>query len=277
MEKRGYTEVRKVVVYYNWLNWINGAFIDAFEYFISILEQTSVHFLIINRCPTDISNLIKVFENRYILDDLNWKDYIISINRRSGLIKHKFDVALVVDYSTINKTKGLLRSNKIVVISDLHTDKKEYMYDKKLQNVIYYGEMPFVYKDYQYNMKMLFDRFKPLNNVEESVYVNAPFNNNPEFIFKLNLPKGKPIVYKTHQHLNNMFEKFDTYLYHHTDDWFDPHPRLFHECFFYNKKIIYQNDKLIKDGSWYRIMDLKENGLRDRYLNKYDEVVQEFL
>jgi hypothetical protein len=275
MDKRRYREVRKVIVFYNWLGWINGAFIDAFEYFIATLEQTPVYFLVINCSPLQLKKLFDVLENRYILDDINWKDFVITMDRPPELIRYNFETALVVDYSTINKTKGILRADKIIVISDLHTDHKDFMYDKRLQNVIYYGEMPFVYKDYQYTMKMLFHRFPPLTKVEEGIYVNAPFKNNPEFISTLTLP-DKPMVYKTHQHWYNMFEKFDTYLYHHTD-WFDPHPRLFHECYFYGKKIIYQNPDGIKDGSWYRMKDLKENGLKNRYLNKDDEVVKEFL
>jgi hypothetical protein len=215
-----------------------------------------------------------MFENRYDLDDLKWKDNIITITLPK-LIHLSFKNSLVVDYSTINKTKGLLRSEKIIVLSDFHTDKKEFMYDKEKQNVIYYGEMPFVYKDISYNMKFLFNRFKKLKVVKNNIYVNSPFNKDRSFIKNLNLNRN--VIFKSISHLDNMFEQFDTYIYYHANKWFDPHPRLFHECFFYDKEIKYINDHGVLDGGYYRWVDLKKNGLKNRYLNENDEVVKEFL
>ena len=274
MDKRRYTEIKKVVIFYNWLNNINGALIDAFEYYISILEKTPVHFLIINRINKKIDNIIQAFENRYDLDDINWKENIITISLPK-LIRFSFQTSLVVDYSTIFKTKGLLRSDRIIVISDYHTDDKDHMYDKLKQNVEYYGEMPFVYKDYDYNMKFLFHRFKKLKSVKNNIYINSPFNEDKSFVKDLKL--NKDVIFKSPYHLDNLFEQFDTYLYYHANKWFDPHPRLFHECHFYNKRIIYINNYGVLDGGYYRYMDLMKNGLNNRYLTEDDEIVKEFL
>ena len=60
-------------------------------------------------------------------------------------------------------------------------------------------------------------------------------------IIELDLP-DKPIILKSGNHLGNLFEKFDTYVYYHANKWFDPHPRLFRECKFYGKEIHYIND-----------------------------------
>ena len=45
---------------------------------------------------------------------------------------------------------------------------------------------------------------------------------------------------------DNLLGKFGTYVY--TKTTFDPAPRIFMECKYYNKKVIYQRDKLIHDG-----------------------------
>ena len=46
--------------------------------------------------------------------------------------------------------------------------------------------------------------------------------------------------------INNLLGKFGTYVY--TKSTFDPAPRIFMECKYYNKKIIYLRDKSIQDG-----------------------------
>ena len=45
---------------------------------------------------------------------------------------------------------------------------------------------------------------------------------------------------------DNLLGKFNTYVY--TKSTFDPAPRLFQECKYYNKKVIYHRDKSIRDG-----------------------------
>lgn len=45
---------------------------------------------------------------------------------------------------------------------------------------------------------------------------------------------------------DNLLGKFGTYVY--TKSTFDPAPRIFMECKYYNKKIIYLRDKSIQDG-----------------------------
>ena len=45
---------------------------------------------------------------------------------------------------------------------------------------------------------------------------------------------------------DNLLGKFSTYVY--TKSTFDPAPRIFMECKYYNKKIIYLRDKSIQDG-----------------------------
>ena len=46
--------------------------------------------------------------------------------------------------------------------------------------------------------------------------------------------------------VKNLMSLFETYVY--TKDTFDPAPRIFQECKYYNKDVIYLRDKNMKDG-----------------------------
>jgi hypothetical protein len=263
------------LLFRNWYSKVNGAVIDAFEYFIKILEYNPDFYLIIID-GLNFSPIIEAFENRYYLNDINYKDNILYVSRYE-LMCMSFDKVLVLDYATINVTRGLIKTKEIIVISDLHTDDPNYFYNKSLYNVTYYGEMPFVYKDIDYRMKCLFDRFKKIDTCDVGYYINSPFNNEKSFVEKLGLRKNVPIYFKAEDHVKNFFELFDCYIYYHANKWFDPHPRLFLECSYYGKEIQYYNEPNIIDGSYYRYQDLKTNALNNRTLTKDDEIVRLFI
>lgn len=262
---------------------ISGAIIDAFEYYIAILEHNpDVKMFLIDFDVGFKQYIFDIIEEKYHVADLRWKENVISI-RRFSIVNYTFDNVLIVDYTTINRLRGILRASdinvitEITVISDLHTDNPEYMFRKDLYNVTYYGEMPFVYKDKQYRMKLLFDRMKTITGTREGYYINSPGNKDYSFIKELNLIHTMPVYFKQEVHFKNFFEFFNVFIYYHANKYFDPHPRLFLECAYYNKDILYYNKHNIKDGSYYRYHDIEENGLDDRFLNKNDEIVKMFI
>jgi len=264
------------IIYYR-LPFVNGALIDAFEYYITMLDYNpSVKFIMMDSINgLGLKYILDMFENKYELDNIDWKKNIITISK-SDLIKYKFNRVLILDSLTIYNTRGLLRVNKIYSISDNKTNTFQYMYNKNLYDVTYYGEMPFEYRDIEYKMKFAFNRYKPLRKVEPGIYINSPDNPDRSFLEKLDLP-DKPLIFKAKLHLNNLFEQFDEYLYWHANTWFDPHPRLLLESAFYGKKIHYYNEPGVEDGSWYRYLDWKENGIENRTLDDNDEIVRLFL
>ena len=77
-------------------------------------------------------------------------------------------------------------------------------------------------------------------------------------------------------HPKGFFSMFDRYLYVHDGEYFDPRPRLFHECVHYGKEISYCNALGVMDGSWYRYNDAVR-GLSDRCLTEDDVVIKELL
>ena len=258
---------------------LTGSTINAIEYFLAVVEHnTDFRLILLNGNTPFKIKILKLMHERYVGIDANYlfKHNIKCINK-SALPSKKFDTVLVLDYMTIAKTKGLINSKKLLVISEKYTEQEIYFYKKDLYNVEYYGEMPFHYRDHEYRMKCLFDKYKTLGKVKEGTYVNSPKNEGILYDIVqsddlINLPT--PIIVKSKtKPEENLFEQFTHYLYYHANRWFDPHPRLFLECAFYDKKIIYHNLFDIRDGSWYRYKDIKENGIKNRTLNKKDEIV----
>jgi len=271
------------ILFNNYINNIHGAVIDLVEYYLSILEfNKDFKLLIINYNSIFQKELISIIKERYYLDDLDWEINIISIKKKD-LLKFKFNKLLILDYGTINAVQGLINikdnKSKIFILSDLHTEDKKYLINKNLYPegcVNYYGEMPFVYKDFQYNMKFLFDRYKPLRKSDDKFFIHSPESDDYSFLKEWGISK-KQCIFKTHKHKNNLFELFDIFWYYHAAKWWDPRPRLMHESYFYEKNIIYNNIPIWKDGSYYRNIDLNMNGLKNRYLNKDDEIVRQFI
>jgi len=260
---------------------ITGAILDAFEYYIAILEHNKdFKFIFLNMPPRVLEVFCNMVEDRYELSDLDYRANIIRIpwgKQFSFLTQATFNRLLVLDYGTIPNTRGVLRAEELIVLSDLHTEKKEFFYSKDVSNAIYYGEMPYVYKDFEYNFKFLFHRYKKIDQCDDAVYLTSPKNDNVEpIIEELKLDRSRVIIKSDSNHCKNLFSCFDTFIYYHANTWFDPRPRLFVESAFYEKKIQYYNSFGVKDGSWYRYNDVVSNGISHRYLDKDDEVVSMF-
>ena len=259
---------------------LTGSTINAIEYFLAAYEHNKdLKLILINGNSSFQNKIFGLMKKRYILDGLNGFRNNIECIRKASLPVHKFDTVLVLDYVTIFKTKGLINAKKILVISEKYTDNSDYFYRKSLYNVEYYGEMPFHYKDHEYRMKCLFDRYKSIGTAKKGTYINSPRNtklNVEYFASKYEFPSPYIIKSKTKPE-KNLFEKFTHYFYYHADKWFDPHPRLFLECVFYDKDIIYVNPNNIKDGSWYRYQDILKNKLHGRTLDYKDEIIDRLI
>lgn len=261
------------IIFYEYNQMITGSTINMFEYFLCAYQYNKeLKLVLINANRATVKKFIYIIKDRYVLDGIEDFNKNILCISKSELIRMEFATVLVLDYNTINHTRGLLRADKIVVISEKYTDR--YFYNKLRYNVTYYGEMPFHYRDIKYRMKCLFYRFKPLRKVNVGTYINSPRNSEDLEMIGTMLDAPQPYITKSKtEHKENLFEQFTTYIYYHADKWFDPHPRLFLECKYYGKKIIYYNPIGVKDGSWYRYYDVLLNGLNDRTLNSKDEII----
>ena len=266
------------IIFYNGQgNPLTGSLINAFEYFLCAYEfNKDIKLILCEHTEEAVIRYFNIVDNRYDLSGIeDYKKNVILTKRPMELYRMKLDTVLVLDFWTIHRIRGFISPPKLIVISEKKTEDPRYFFKKELyKDLTYYGEMPFHYRDKKYRMKMLFDRYKPLKKVESGIYVNSPLNDDYSFLDTLDLP-DKPIIKKTHgDHLDNMYEHFDTYLYYHANKWFDPHPRLFVECTFYGKDIIYHNIHNIKDGSYYRYNDVIKNGISSRTLSRKDEIIE---
>jgi hypothetical protein len=76
--------------------------------------------------------------------------------------------------------------------------------------------------------------------------------------------------------VENIFEKFDTYIYTPTKGSFDCSPRFIAECKYYNKNIIYhdidENYLNVDTGLKFRKYDI-DNNFKSLLLNENDEIV----
>ena len=265
---------------------INGSFIDAIEYFLAIFENNkNTDLIFVGKIGSDRNDIINLIRDRYNLEGLtDWEDRVF-FKKHYDLMKMKFKRVLIVDYTTIKMTKGLIRSEEIHVIVERYTEKKEYMFSKNTSNVTYWGEMPFEYREKEYRMKFLFDRIKKPEKVEDRVFLTfGPIIDSTGYPEKIKSEKylkdlgiNKEVFLKRTSSTEKFFEKFSTLVYIKTEssNW-DTHPRIFVECSFFGKEIIYLNDLGIKDGSYYRYHDVLENGVKGRNLDKNDEIVSIF-
>jgi len=255
---------------------LTGSTINAIEYFLAGYEHNpELKLILLNGTKSFRRKLLKIIFERYDMKGFTHAVHNIICQKKFNLPILKFDTVLILDYMTINQVKGIIRAKNIIVISEKYSDNPEYFLDKSLYNVTYYGEMPFHYKDYEYKMKCLFQRYKPLKMEIEGTYINSPRNDDVDVDF-LQLPA--PFIFKSKtKPKENLFEHFTHYVYYHADKWFDPHPRLFLECKYYNKKLFYLNPLNIKDGSWYRWRDIQMNGIENRTLSNEDEIIRQLI
>lgn len=259
-------------------NFVDGSLLNALEYFLAIYEHNKdVTLLLANSNNQNKQAYIKMIYERYTLEGLEGFENNIKPIRTSSLVTTPYDTVAICAHShAIKYTKGILRAKKILVISDRFHDNPDFFFRKDKYNVTYYGEMPYQYKDEQYTMKMLFSRFKSLPYEEDNILIHSPHNDDMSFIPTLNLP-DKPIIIRGRGHVENFFTTYKTFVYYSAQKRFDMSPRLMHEAFFYNKKILYFNHWTLKDGSYYRYNDLMKNGLTNRYLSKDDEIVRQMI
>ena len=266
------------ILFYDYgLHTINGALINVIEYFLAAYEHNKdIYLFLLNSNEGNKKYFLEMIYQRYNLEGLEGFEDNIIAGHRNMLLRKKFDVVLSHSTGTVKNTKGLINTKKLLVLCDYWLDNPEYFYGKDIYNVTYYGEMPFQYKDIQYNFKMLFDRYKALPFEEDNIYIHSPQNTDRTFIKDISLP-DKPIIFRERGHVQNFFTKYKSFVYYHAHKWFDPSPRLMHESYFYGKSVAYINKWKLKDGSWYRFHDLADNGLDNRVLSKDDEIIQRLI
>lgn len=228
-----------------------------------------------------------MIDDRYSVD-FDYKGNIIILENEYKLIYHKFESVLIMDYGTTGILPYTFSENYHLI----YDHDKNYIptFQKYMQkeNVTVYNEMPYGIGDVFYKLRFPFDLYKEIKSCEPNCLINASGKSTKELdrAFTLTDKKliitGDPTIKESERisvylkHPKDFFELWDTYMYIHDGIYFEPRCRLLMEAYHYDKNIIYDNQYGIKDGSWYRYSELKEMGLKERYFED-DDLIMEIL
>jgi hypothetical protein len=258
-------------------NNLPGSFFDSLEYFLFAQQYNKEleYYIFIDKKSIK-QKILDVIKYRYIPININWdKFHIVHYNyyKREFILK-KIKKLFFFDMISLKFLKYMIPNvEKIYYITELTYPESFKLHYKR---TIYCSEMPFCYADKKIKLKFFFDIYKNFNEIKNNILVSYP-NGDLEEVKDIIGNIKKPILEKNNNFFPDIHKHFNEYLYIKSPYWFDTHPRLFHECYFYGKKYHYINTLRIKDGSWYRYYDLQENGLKDRIMNKDDWLIQEMI
>jgi hypothetical protein len=280
---------------------INGALIDALEHFL-YLRNIDVDVKLVlfdHKYQVKLEDIYRLIEDRYNVDG-SYKDRIVVEVKRSNCIRYRGNTMMVVDWGTFNRLPIIPNLWKNIVVWFDYRDEKikqEYQHFDRFENVLILKEMPYEYGEeyeFKFALNLYKESYKEKRNGKKVAYLNLASKGkledvachiSPEIFEKVivtgsgNLgTKSFPVPVECHtRHPANFFGQFDTYVYVHDGIYRDPRPRLFHECIFYGKEVIYVNEFGIKDGGYYRYWDSKNNGISSRALTTNDRLIKLFL
>jgi hypothetical protein len=246
---------------------INGTLFYAFEYYIFLRQYKDLEFFIFDATEYELTKIKNIFKNRY---NFNHK-YLDDV--KSASIKdiydasHRYKKAIILDHRTYNNVYMFLKKIDILCYAQNHTP------FKRKPNLKLYGY--YQYQDYDIKEKLQFNF---------TIYpIISDIKTNKKFITILNadieMLKNKypnAIFRDTHNHINNIFETFDTLIYYHGDG-IDTNNRLIVEAFYYNKEVILIDNGYQNDSVYFRYIDIKENGIQSYKLTKNNKMIKDYL
>ena len=262
------------IIYHTQFFQVNGALINAIEYFLAAFEKNpAVKFILLDCTDYVYKSIISLIEERYFTYGIeNYVDNIILLPFFK-FIKLDISKSIVLDYKTVKKTKGFLKG-KIFCIVDL----TNHRYD----DAEHYAEMPWQKPGIDYKLKFLFHRYKNIT-LEPNVMVNCRLNYNnfckgvDEIFYAEKYPEliDKSFIMRKNK-ITNYLSKFDTLLYITTEHYSAITPRCFHEAKFYGKRIIYVNNFNRFDGAYWRFNEVLSSGIEDRDIRE-DIIIEKLI
>lgn len=263
---------------------INGGTYDAIEY-AYVLSKLGTTNLIMYRLKDCVfgkndnlesmkNDILDIIHKKYMLDK---PDFNIIIRKGNIIDRNQYKSILAVDSVIVNKIPLFLFEKAFILADPYMSNISFYHRVKDLPNVYTYNEMPFFPAEVNYKFKFAFDIYKKYDRLENNTLISykndkEPFNKHiTKFVNNIT---GKEVSYKWP--INDFHQKFNKYVYNNIA-YFDPRPRIFHECAFYGistNNIIRNIKSENYDGAYYRIKSLQEDGLEYRYLTIEDELIR---
>lgn len=264
---------------------INGGTYDAIEYahVLSKLGSTNLIMYRLKDCVFGRNDnleelkqsILDVIHKKYTIDKPRFN---IIIRKGNAIDRNIYKSILAVDSVVINRIPVFLFDKAFILADPYMSNINNFHRIKRLKNVYTYNEMPFFPSHVNYKFKFAFDIYKKYDELENNTLISYKNDKEPynKHITKfINNDTGETIQYKWP--IEDFHQKFNKYVYHNID-YFDPRPRIFHESYFYGIKLnnIVRNIKNENyDGAYYRLKDLYEKGIENRYLTIDDELIQQ--
>ena len=250
---------------------INGSLFYCYEYyrFIDNLKQDII--FIIKDTSKKYKNLIlNTIENKYLTDSDNiiFTHSIMEIYKLSKSI----DKILFLDTRSYRNNFEFLETKNIYLYNNDNN-----FYRPKTKNLRVYGYYDYQDFDFKTLLKFYFDIYPPLKKSKKGYFLSSTLKNINEKISKKisEKIKGNKIEKNVFQHVNNLFESFDTLVYIHST--LDTNNRIIIESAFYNKNIEFIDEISIIDSSHLRYKDVKNRKLNKYYLTKDDILIKDFI
>jgi len=259
---------------------VDGLFYYSYEY-CTLLNESGIDAQVIVICHRNFpkQEYIKSIEHKYlhckniVFDDYTPnKDDITMVMGRSQLTLSWQDFK---DYNTVQQDtlKKVFKSKLISVYSENHPTKYplaiEFYNPKQIVDLCDTEVYPNGVGDH-FEKTINFSIYKPFENNVQFKYLflgtNKEYYAAAEEVIS-NYPSHGILTYDAdyvnidnnniYVPVENLMSMFDTYVY--TKKTFDPAPRIFQECKYFNKDVIYLRDKSIIDGgSVYWKRDIKD-------------------
>lgn len=247
--------------------YLDGSTIDILDYYsvIKRIEQDAKLLFTFNKSLTNKRTLANEISD--IIYERFKEPFEFDIVKRTELLKTK-DFIVTMGIGGYKNIKNFIFKNKIFVIYEGLKD-ESMLNDKRV--IISEDIEP------NYKMKLAFNEYKdPVNSSERGLFLNILDNKLDDQTKRIIDYLGyESFILKERRHVKNLFKLFDTYLYIDDGKYYNPNPRLFHECWFYNKNIVYITKR--KDGAYRRFSELEEGKFHERLLNTDDSNVKYLL
>jgi len=255
---------------------VDGLFYYSYEY-CTMLNENNIDARVVVICHRKFArdDYLDVIKNKYIhcknivFEDITinkndvtfilgrsmltlaWQDFDQYTEKQKNILRELFGAKLISVYSENHPTKYPLAVNffQPAHIVDL-CDTEVYLkgVGKHFEKTINFA----IYKPHTDNIKfkhLFLGTNERYYQTVEKVIKDYPDHGiltyNEDYVNKDNNNVFVPV--------DNIMSMFDTYVY--TKDTFDPAPRIFQECKYFNKPVIYLRDKSIHDGGsvyWHR-------------------------
>ena len=227
---------------------------DAFEYYVSILENNgNINLLIVDNQDL-YDDFFRLIDSKYSLEGIQWKQNIFFYTKKdiAGL---PFSKILFVDEESISRCSSLKNLNCLKVLineGDTSVLRKQWG-----ESLIVYGELLQNFRHHPYSMKMLFHHFKKDESTKSGVIT---LDKIPSDLSMFGLYQNQVVRINLKEEEKN------------------PHPRFLIEANFFGTKVLYSDPTKSRNGALFRFKDYQlRKSWEKTTLSSKDEIVRHFL